>query len=99
MDKSMFVKSIIIDDAGRIVVSVQDQFTSFLKEDSTKQMLKEAAKTALGEDYIRLEVSPSTFRVTVTEGTSDQAKIIIENEIAAKIEMALSFMNQFGNQQ
>ncbi|MCK8058365.1 MULTISPECIES: hypothetical protein [unclassified Fusibacter] len=99
MDSSMFIKSIKIDDMGRIVVSVQDQLATFLKEDNTKQMLKEAARKALGDDYVRLEVSPTTFRVTVKEGSSEKAKELIEKEIATQIEMALSFMSQFGNQE
>ncbi len=95
MDSSMFIRSILIDESGRIIVSVQDQFAVYLKDDGTKQMLKDAAKTALGDDFIKLEVSAATFRVTVKEGCSERAKILIEEEIAAKIEMALSFMSQF----
>ncbi len=97
MDSSMFIRSILIDDAERIIVSVQDQFAVYLKDDGTKQMLKDAAKTALGDDFIQLEVSTATFRLTVTEGSAERAKTLIEQEIASKIEMALSFMSQFSS--
>lgn len=95
MDSSMFIESIIIDDQGRIIVTVQEQFRSYLKEDMIKTMLKDTAVKAIGENFIQLEVSTSTFRVTVKEGTSEEAKNIIETEIASSIEMALNFMNQF----
>ena len=95
MDSTMFIKSIIIDDKGRIVVSVQDQFASYLKDDMTKKMLRESAVKALGEDFIQLEVSTSTFRVTVKEGTSEKCMTLVETEIVKSIETALNFMNQF----
>lgn len=95
MDSSMFVKSIVIDGEGRIVVSVQDQFASYLSDDAAKKMLRETATKALGENFIKLEVSPKTFRVTVKEGTSEECKTLVENEIVKSIEMALNFMDQF----
>lgn len=95
MDSSMFVKSIIIDGEGRIVVSVQDQFTSYLKDDMIKKMLKDSAVKSLGDDFIQLEVSSTTFRVSVKEGSSENSKTVIEEEIVKSIEAALSFMNQF----
>lgn len=95
MDKKMFIKAITTDDQNRIVVSVQEQFQSYLKEDMAKKMLRETAAKALGDDFIQLEVSTGTFRVTVKEGTIEASKAIIETEIANSIEMALNFMNQF----
>lgn len=95
MDQKMFIKSIVTDDQGRIIVNVQDEFQNYLKEDMTKKMLRETAVKALGENFIQLEVSKSTFRVTVKEGTSDESKVIIETEITKSIEMALNFLSQF----
>jgi len=95
MDNKMFIKSITSDDQGRIIVSVQEQFQNYLKEEMAKKMLRETAVKALGEDFIQLEVSTSTFRVTVKEGTTEASIVIIEEEIAKSIEMALNFMNQF----
>ena len=95
MDQKMFIKSITSDDQGRIIVGVQEQFQSYLKEDMTKKMLRETAVKALGEDFVQLEVSTSTFRITVKEGTTDASMVIIQEEITKSIEMALNFMNQF----
>ena len=95
MDQKMFIKSITTDDQNRIIVSVQEEFQNYLKEDMTKKMLRETAVKALGENFIQLEVSTSTFRVTVKEGTTETSKQVIETEIARSIEMALSFLSQF----
>lgn len=95
MSQELFIKSITTDEDNRVVVTVQEQFQSFLKEDMVKNMLRDAAKNALGEDFIQLEVSPSTFRVSVAEGSTDKAITVIKEEIAKNIEMALSFLNQF----
>ncbi|MCH4885925.1 hypothetical protein EZV73_00030 [Acidaminobacter sp. JC074] len=93
MSQSMFIKSIEIDDQERIIVSVQEQFQAYLKEDMIKTMLKDQAKNALGEDFIQLEVSPSTFRITVKEGKAEDGKRVVMEEINKNIEMALTFLN------
>jgi len=93
MSQSMFIKSIEIDEQERIIVSVQEQFQAYLKEDMIKTMLKDQAKNALGEDFIQLEVSPSTFRVTVKEGKAEHGKTVIMEEINKNIEMALTFLS------
>lgn len=97
MDSMMFIKSIIVDNESRIVVSVQDQFLKYLEDDITKKMLRETAVKALGEDFVQLEISKKTFRLTVVKGSEERSKTIVEEEIVKSIEMALSFMNQFGN--
>lgn len=90
----MFIKSIVIDDAKRIVVHVQEMVAEhFLSEDSRK-MLKEMTSHALGEDFIKLEAAKTSFRVTVKEGTEEASKEKIEAEIKKAIEMAMSFMSQ-----
>ena len=93
MDQNIFIQSITIDEEKRIVVTVAEQYRHFLKEDMVKSMLKDTASKAMGDDFIKLEVSPSTFRVTVAEGQEDKCQGIIENEITKNIEMALSFLN------
>jgi len=93
MDQNMFIKSITTDDQNRVIVSIQEQFQHFLGQEMIRNMLKDAAKNALGEDYIKLEVSPSTFRVTVTEGSTEKAIKVVQEEIGKNIEMALSFLN------
>ncbi len=59
-------------------------------------MLRETATKSLGESFVQLEVSKATFRVTVADGTVESSKEIIQTEIANSIEMALNFLNQFG---
>lgn len=95
MDQSMFIQSITIDEVGRIVVTIQEAFRNYLQEEQAKKLLRETAMNALKEKFVQLEVSKSTFRLTVQEGTTEESKNIIENEIAKAIEMALMFMNQF----
>lgn len=90
--ENMFIKSITVND-NKITVSVLESYQHFLKEDMVKKMLRDAAVNALGEIFIQLEVSKSTFRITVTNGTEEKAKKIIEEEITKNIEMALSFLN------
>lgn len=97
MDSMMFIKSIIVDNESRIVVSVQDQFSKYLEDDTTKKMLRDTAVKALGEDFVQLEISKKTFRLTVVKGSEERCKTLVEEEIVKSIEMALSFMNQFGN--
>lgn len=90
----MFIKSIVIDDAKRIVVHVQDAIADqFLNEDSRK-MLKDMTSKALGDDFIKLEAAKKSFRVTVKEGSEETSKDKIETEIKKTIEMAMSFMAQ-----
>ncbi len=98
MDQSMFIKSITTDEQGRVIVNVQEQFHSYLKEEMVKSMLKDAAAKALGEDFLQLEVSPSTFRVTVTQGSTEKAVTAVQEEIGKNIEMALSFLNAMNQQ-
>ncbi len=93
MSQSMFIQSIEIDEKERIIVTVQEQFRAYLKEEMIKNMLRDQAKNALADDFLQLEVSPSTFRITVKEGTSENSKTIVMEEINKNIEMALTFLN------
>lgn len=96
---NLFIKSIALDDANRIVVMVQDHLSEQLVKDDSKKMLKEMAEKTLGADFIKLEVSKTSFRVTVTEGTENQCKVKVEQEILKGIEMAMSFMQQMNGQE
>lgn len=93
MEQNIFIESLSADEQGRVVVVVKEQFHHFLKEDMVKSMLKDVAVKALGDKFIQLEVSPSTFRVTVTEGATEEAKTVIQDEISKNIEMALNFLS------
>ena len=92
---NQFIENIQVDAENRIVVNVKSDFHSFLQNDMVKSMLLDAAKNALKEDFIQLEISSKTFRVSVNPDTVENSKVIIEEEIAKNIEMALSFLNQF----
>lgn len=96
---SMFIKSIQLDAANRIVVQLQDMMAEYLLKDESKQMLKEMAVKTLGSDFIKLEVAKTSFRVTVAEGTEEASKEKIETEIIKAIEMAMSFMSQMNNKE
>ena len=96
---SMFIKSIQLDAANRIVVQLQDMMAEYLLKDESKQMLKEMAVKTLGSDFIKLEVAKTSFRVTVAEGTEIASKEKVETEIIKAIEMAMSFMSQMNNKE
>jgi len=91
---NMFIKSITLDEVGRIITLVQDQFSDYLIKDESKKMLKEMAMKALGDAFVKLEVAKTSFRITVAEGTEEASKAIIEKEILLGIEMAMAFMSQ-----
>lgn len=95
---NLFIKSIALDDAKRIVVMIQDHLSEHLVKEESKKMLKEMAEKTLGADFIKLEVSKTSFRVTVAEGTEEQSKTKVEQEILKGIEMAMSFMQQMNGQ-
>lgn len=94
---NLFIKSIVIDDAKRIVVHVQDHISEFLVKEDSKKMLKDMGEKTLGSDFIKLEVSKTSFRVTVAEGTEEASKAKIETELLKGIEMAMSFMSQMNS--
>lgn len=96
MNQSMFIQSITTDDQSRIVVAVQEAFQQYLQDDMSKKLLKETAVKALGENFVQLEVSKTTFRLTVKPGSEAASRAIVEEEIAKSIEMAVAFLNQFG---
>lgn len=94
MSASMFIKFIKFDDEKRIIIAIQDQFVSYLQKDESKKMLRETLTKVLAEDFKQLEVSKNSCRITVAEGKEDASKVIIEEEIAKAIEMAMMFMSQ-----
>lgn len=96
---NMFIKSISLDELGRVVTIIHDQFSDYLITDASKKMLKEMAIKALGDSFVKLEVAKSSFRITVVEGAEETSKEIIEREILKGIEMAMAFMSQMQNTQ
>jgi Holliday junction resolvase-like predicted endonuclease len=95
----MFVKSIHLDDAKRIVVQIHEFVAEQFLNAESKKMLKDMTTKALGEDFVVLEAAKTSFRVTVKEGRQEICKQKIEDEIRKMIDMAMSFMekNQEGS--
>ncbi len=93
----MFIKSIQLDAANRIVVQVQEVMAEYLLKEDLKKMLKDMAVKALSSDFIKLEVAKTSFRITVAEGTEAASKEKVETEIVKAIEMAMTFMSQMNN--
>lgn len=96
---NMFIKSIELDDAKRVVVCVQESMSEFLIKEDSKKALKEMAEKILADWFLKLEVSKKSFRVTVIEGREEEAKAKIEEELIKGIEMAMAFMSQMNQQQ
>lgn len=92
MDLSFFVKSITIDDENRIVVIAQDIIKDQLSNAEYRKQARQTLKDFLKEDFIELEVSSSSARVTVSEGKAEECKNIIETELNKVLEMAAQFM-------
>jgi hypothetical protein len=90
----MFVKSIKLDDAGRIVIVIQDHLSEYFVKEDSKKMLKDMAVKTLGDDFIKLEMSKVSARITVQEGRSEACKALIQEELVKGIEMAMQFMSQ-----
>ncbi len=95
----MFIKSILLDESNRIVVTIQDHFADYLSKEESKKMLKDMAVKVLEADFVKLEVAKTSFRITVVEGTEVAAKEKVEQEIVKGIEMAMAFMSQMNNKQ
>jgi len=99
MNTNMFIKYIKFDDNKRILVAVQDAFTNYLQDESNKKMLKEGAIKILKDNFKMLEIGKNTIRVTVKEGTEEDSKKLIEEELIKALEMAMAFMNQMNQNQ
>lgn len=94
----MFIKSITIDDADRIVIKVQDHLSEYLVKDDSKKMIKETLEKVLQDDFKQLEIAKTSARITVAEGKAQASKAIIESEIQKALAMAAQFMSQMNNE-
>ena len=94
---SQFVKYIKLDDEKRILVSLQNQFESYLQDQSIRTMLKDTVKNILGDDYVQLEVGKNVVRLTVKEGTEDKNLEVVKTELVKSLEMAMAFLSQMGS--
>lgn len=94
---NQFVKYIKFDDEKRILVSVQEQFESFLKEEKVKNLLKESCQNILKEDFTTLEIGKNVIRLSVKEGREEQSMELVKEELIKGLEMAMMFLSM--NQQ
>lgn len=92
-----FLKYIKLDEEKRILISLQNQYQSYLQEKESKKMILDGLKSILGEDFKKLEVGKNICRVTVTEGKEEESKEKIETELIKGLEMAMAFMSQMQN--
>lgn len=99
MDLSMFVKSIKLDEEGRIIVTVQDIIKSQMTNSEYRQQTKEMLKKLLKDNFEKLEVSTTSARITVAQGKGEECKRLIEEELQKLIQMAAQFMNNMNNTQ
>jgi|GEM_PF-1009825 len=93
----LFIKSIKIDDENRIVVVIQDHLAEYMAKDDSKKMIKDMVVQALGEDFVKLEMSKVSARITVAEGKAEACKTRVEEELKKGLEMAMSMMGQMQN--
>lgn len=93
----LFIKSIKLDDQDRIVIMVQDHLADYLAKEDSKQMIKDMVVQALGDDFIKLEMSKVSARITVAEGKGEASKALVEAELTKGLELAMSMMGQMQN--
>lgn len=90
----MFVKSIKLDDEDRIVIIIQDHLSEYFAKDDSKKMIKDMAVKALGDDFVKLEMSKVSARITVKEGQGQICKDKVTEELTKGLELAMQFMSQ-----
>lgn len=90
---NQFIKYIEFDDEKRILVSVQNQFENYLKEDKIKSLLKESCQNVLKEDFVSLEIGKNVARLTVKEGSEDASMTLVKEELVKGLEMAMMFLS------
>ncbi|WZL74547.1 hypothetical protein QBE52_07610 [Clostridiaceae bacterium 35-E11] len=96
---NQFVKYVQLDEQNRILISLQNQFESYLQDPKIKSMIKESAQNLLKEDFVQLEVGKNICRVTVKEGTEEKNIALIKTELVKGLEMAMAFFAQMQDQQ
>lgn len=94
---SQFIKYVKLDEEKRIIVSVQNQFESYLQDKNTRTMLKQSAQSILKDDFELMEVGKNTCRITVKKGTEDKNLELIKTELVKGLEMAMAFLSQMGD--
>lgn len=95
---NQFIKYIEFDDERRILVSVQNQFENYLKEEKIKALLKESCQNVLKEDFVSLEIGKNVARLTVKEGSEEASMTLVKEELVKGLEMAMMFLSSMGQQ-
>ncbi|MBS4534296.1 hypothetical protein GOQ29_01545 [Clostridium sp. D2Q-14] len=93
---NFFIKYIKLDEEKRILISVQNQYESYLQEKTNKKMILDGLKSILKEDFKKLEIGKNICRITVIEGKEEAAKEKIHSELINGLNQAMEFMNQMG---
>lgn len=93
---SLFIKNIKLDEEKRIIISVQNQYESYLQEKENKKMALDGLKSILGEDFKKLEIGKNVCRITVLEGKEEESKEKIHSELVNGLNQAMEFMNKMG---
>ncbi len=92
MDLSLFIKSINVDEQDRIIVFVQDMLASYLVNEEYRGKAKDILKQILGDDFVQLEVSNVSFRISCAEGTGQACREKLETELQQYIALAMQMM-------
>lgn len=95
---SQFVKYVKLDEEKRILISLQNQFESYLQDQKIKSMLKEAAVSLLKDDFIQLEIGKNLCRLTVAKGSEDKNLEVVKTELVKGLEMMMAFLSQMNKQ-
>ena len=96
MEMNMFVKHIKLDEEKRILISIQEQFLSYLQDENNKKMLKDGTEKILKDDFKKLEIGKNIIRITVAKGTEEKSLELVKEELVKALEMAMTFMSQMG---
>ncbi|WP_432664700.1 hypothetical protein R9X47_00475 [Wukongibacter baidiensis] len=94
---SQFIKYVKLDEEKRILISVQNQFESYLQDTNTRSMLKQSVQSILKEDFELMEVGKNVCRITVKEGTEEKNLELVKTELVKGLEVAMTFLSQMGN--
>ncbi|MCT4617994.1 MAG: hypothetical protein N4A62_01180 [Marinisporobacter sp.] len=89
---NQFVKYVKFDEEKRILISLQNQFESYLQDQKVRSMLKDAAQSILKDDFVQLEIGKNVCRLTVADGTEEKNLELVKTELVKGLEMAMAFL-------
>ncbi|MCT4604516.1 MAG: hypothetical protein N4A64_00210 [Marinisporobacter sp.] len=89
---NQFIKYVKFDEEKRILISLQNQFESYLQDQKVRSMLKDAAQSILKDDFVQLEIGKNVCRLTVADGTEEKNLELVKTELVKGLEMAMAFL-------